>query len=358
MRPRSEAELAALIAGAPGPLRVTGGGTRGLGGAGRELSVAELTGITLHEPGALTMVARAGTPVAQIEAALAAEGQHLPWEPGDARALTGLSAEPTIGAVIATNSSGPRRVVAGAARDFLLGVRFVDGMGNVVANGGRVMKNVTGLDLSRLMAGAHGTLGVLSEVSFKVLPRPRATLTLGFCGLDPARAVAAMARALGSACSVSGAAHLPETGETWLRLEGTAESVAARAGKLALLLRDHGSAQEVAADWEAVRDGRALAGAGAVWRLALTPTAGPGVIARLPEGARWFLDWGGGRLWVGAAAGMDLRGALGAIPGHATRLTGPGPGRFHPEPEGVAALTRALRARFDPRGILNPGLFD
>jgi len=353
--PADEGELAALVAAADGPVRVRGGGSHGIGGPGAPLSLARLSGITLYEPGALTMVARAGTPLAEVEAALAAEGQYLPWEPPDPRALSGATGAPTIGGVFATNASGPRRVAAGAARDFLLGVRIVDGHGAVVKNGGRVMKNVTGMDLTRLMAGAHGTLGILTEVSFKVLPRPGAVRTLALPGLDAAQAVAVMARALGSPHGVTGTAFLPGEGETLLRLEGPEAALPARADKLAALI---GPLAEAACDWAAIRDARALAGAGDIWRLSLTPTASPGVVARLPDGARWFLDRGGGRLWVAVAPGSDLRAALGPIPGHATRITGAGPGRFHPEPPGVAALTRALREKFDPRGLFNPGMFD
>ncbi|MBW7922867.1 MAG: FAD-binding protein [Rubellimicrobium sp.] len=355
MAPVDEGELAVLVAGADGPLRVRGGGSHGIGGPGEPISTARLSGITLYEPGALTMVARAGTPLAEIEAALAAEGQYLPWEPPDLRALTGATGAPTIGGVFATNTSGPRRVVAGAARDFLLGVRFIDGRGAVVRNGGRVMKNVTGVDLTRLMAGAYGTLGILTEVSFKVLPRPEAARTLALRGLDAAQAVAVMARALGSPHGVTGAAFLPERAEMLLRLEGPEAALPARVGKLAALI---GPLTEAACDWAAIRDGRALAGAGDVWRLSLTPIASPAVVARLPDGARWFMDWGGGRLWVAAAPGSDLRAALGPIPGHATRITGTGGTRFHPEPPGVAALTHALREKFDPRGLFNPGMFD
>ena len=191
--PATEDELADVVraaAAAGRPLAIEGGGTRGIGHAveGDRLSTAALTGITLYEPGALTLVVRAGTPLAEVEAALAAEGQMLPFEPWDARALTGSNGVPTVGGMVAVNAAGPRRMQAGACRDSLIGVRFVDGTGAVVKNGGRVMKNVTGLDLVKLMAGSHGTLGVLTEVGFKVLPRPEATATLVLEGLDDATA--------------------------------------------------------------------------------------------------------------------------------------------------------------------------
>ena len=180
LRPDTEAELARMLAAADGPLRVQGGGTRPIGGPveGTPLTTSRISGIELYEPGALTMVAKAGTPLAEIEAALAEEGQRLAFEPIDHRGLLGTEGTPTVGGVFAANVSGPRRIQCGAARDFLLGVRFVDGAGRVVKNGGRVMKNVTGYDLVKLMAGAHGTLGVLTEVALKVLPVPEMSATL------------------------------------------------------------------------------------------------------------------------------------------------------------------------------------
>ena len=214
LRPGSEAELAGLVRAARGPLAVGGGFTRGMVAEGEPLTVAGLSGIELHEPGALTLVAKAGTPVAEVERALGEAGQRLAFEPMDLRALLGTTGEPTLGGVIATNASGPRRVQGGAARDFLLGRRFVDGTGMAVSNGGRVMKNVTGLDLARLLAGSHGTLGVITEVALKVLPAPEATLTLTLAGLDVARAVQALSAALSSPFEVTGAAHDAENGVT------------------------------------------------------------------------------------------------------------------------------------------------
>jgi len=362
LRPRDEADLAEAVRAANGPLRIEGGGTRPVGGTveGTALSVAALSGVVLYEPGALTLVVRAGTPLAEVEALLAAEGQRLPFEPMDHRALMGTDGTPTVGGMVATGASGPRRVQAGACRDFLLGARFVDGTGAVVKNGGRVMKNVTGYDLTRLMAGAHGTLGVLTEVAFKVLPVPEAVVTLALRGLDDAQAVAAMAAALGTPFEVTGAAHLPGQG-TFLRVEGFADQAAYRADRLVAALASFGTAERLADDpWPGIRDVTAFAGRpGDVWRLSPTPSEAPGIVARAgAEGAVY--DWGGGLVWLLVAPGTDLRARLGPFAGHATLIRAAPAARarlgaFHPEAAAVAALSRGLRARFDPRGILNPG---
>ena len=363
LTPGSEGELAETIRAASAPFRIEGGGTRpvGLTGAETVLSTRGLGGITLYEPGALTIVAQAGTPVAEIEAALSAENQRLAFEPMDHRALLGTEGEPTIGGIVAANVSGPRRVSVGACRDFALGVRFVDGAGNVVKNGGRVMKNVTGYDLVKLMCGAHGTLGVLTEVSLKVLPRPDTAATLSFTGLSTADAVALMSAALGSPFEVTGAAHLP--GEaTLLRVEGFEASVRYRAGRLRDALTRFGAAEigdDI--DWSAIGNVAALAGGiEDVWRISVKPSDAPLVADRLPE-ARLRLDWGGGLIWAAVEPGTDLRAKMAGLPGHATLVRGDVEtkrrlGVFHPEPPALADLARGLRARFDPKGLLNPGL--
>ncbi len=363
IEPETEEELAEALRGAAGPLRIEGGGTRGIGapGEGQTLSAGRLRGVTLYEPGALTLVVKAGTPLAEVEELLAEEGQYLPFEPPDMRALMGTSGEPTIGGVVAANASGARRIRAGACRDSLIGVRFVDGRGDVIRSGGRVMKNVTGYDLVKLMAGSHGTLGVLSEVSFKLLPAPEAVANVVLDGLDVTEAVVAMAAALGTPYEVSGAAFLPATGRVMLRLEGFEASVSYRAGRLAQALGKSGAARidadgvQVAEAWKAVRDVLPFAGrVGDVWRVHAKPTDAPAVIEAI--GAEdYFLDWGGGLIWALMAPGSDLRARLpeGAI---ATLVRGSGQPRFHPEPAPVAALSAGLRRQFDPRGILNPGL--
>ena len=370
LRPTSEAQLAEAVRDAGGPLSIRGGGTRGPLTEGTALSTDALTGLALYDPGALTLVVAAGTPLAEVEAALAAEGQRLPFEPPDVRALLGREGTPTIGGVAAAGASGPRRIAAGACRDSLIGVRFVDGAGTVVRNGGRVMKNVTGYDLVKLMCGAHGTLGVLSEIAIKVLPAPAAAASLSIEGLEDAQAVAAMSAALGSPFEVTGAAHLPAGvgggPVTRIRIEGFDDSVAYRAARLAEHLSRFGAARPerdpdaVAHDWAHVRDAGPFAGRpGDVWRISVRPSDGPGVAAA--AGVPVFYDWGGGLVWALAPAGTDLRARLPDLHGHATLIradaaTRARMGTFHPEAPGLAELSAGLRRRFDPRGILNRGL--
>ena len=398
LAPGTETELAEAVRAAHGDgrsLRIRGGGTRaGFGHAVEAddtLDVGALSGITLYEPGALTLVVGAGTPLSEVVDALAAENQMLPFEPMTFDAIGGgdgddgdddgqageAGAGSTIGGVVATNASGPRRLQAGACRDSMIGVRFVDGRGDVIKNGGRVMKNVTGYDLVKLLAGSHGTLGVLTEVAFKVLPAPEATATLTVHGLDAGAAVAAMSAALGSPYDVSGAAHLPagvgaERARTLVRVHGFTGSVQYRAERLRALLGERAEVtlddapDSTAATWRAVRDIRALAAApddGSpvldLWRISVRPSVGADVVARLRD-ARTALDWGGGLVWAAVAPGTDVRTALAGVSGHATLVrasagTRDRLGAFEPEAPGVARIAAGLRARFDPSGILNPG---
>jgi glycolate oxidase FAD binding subunit len=308
--------------------------------------------------------------LAEIERMLAAENQRLPFEPMDHRALLGTQGTPTIGGVVGGNISGSRRIQAGACRDSLIGVRFVDGTGAIVKNGGRVMKNVTGYDLVKLMAGSWGTLGVLTEVSFKLLPDVETSACLVISGLTNAQAVQAMAMAMGTPYEITGAAHLPKgaagqgVAQTLLRLEGFAQTVAYRAGQLQKHLGDFGAVDviddhaQVQSLWRDIRDVAPFHGRdGDVWRVSVKPGDG----ARLGENIKGevYFDWAGGLIWALVAKGHDLRADLGHFAGHATRVRGkntPDSPMLQPDPPPIAALSVKLKHQFDPRGILNPGL--
>lgn len=357
MTPATETELAEMIRASAGQIVIQGGGTRTLERReGQTINTSGLSGIQIYEPGALTLVARAGTRLSEVEAALSAEGQRFPFEVPDMRGLLGTSGESTIGGVVAANASGPRRVQAGACRDSLIGVRFVNGEGTIIKNGGRVMKNVTGYDLVKLMAGSWGQLGVLTEVSFKVLPAPESTATLMLRNLDDAQSVAAMSAALASPFEISAAAHLPGAG-TFLRIEGFANSVAYRAERLRKHLAPYGPVEmcEESTIWAKVRDVQPFhAVAGDVWRLSIKPSDAPGLIARAGAMSH-LMDWGGGLLWLLIEPGTDLRSRLGAFQGHATRVRGDavsGP-TFHPEVPAIARLMDGIRQKFDPRGLFS-----
>ncbi|MEM7693168.1 MAG: FAD-binding protein [Pseudomonadota bacterium] len=377
--PDSEAGVCAVVQGARAarePIEIVGGGTRRALGrpvqAARSLSLCALTGITHYEPGALTIGAAAGTPLEEINAALAAEGQRLSFEPLDHRRLLASEGAPTIGAVAACNLSGPRRIVSGACRDSLIGVRFVDGTGDVVKNGGRVMKNVTGYDLVKLLCGSWGTLGVLTEVTIKVQPISERAVTLVIHDLDIVAAVATMSAALSSPYEVSGAAHLPGApSRTVLRIEGFARQVDYRLARLADRLKVTPDTLEGAAHdalWREIRDMEPFAGdTRPVWRLSVRPSDAPALGKALQErcGADLMLDWGGG-LMVAKLPDTDDAGAaavreeLARFGGHATLTRAPAQLRaavpvFQPPAPRVAALSEAIRQTFDPDRILNPG---
>ena len=351
LRPETESDLSAIIRTAPAPLTSIGGGTRLQPGEGQgaRLTTAALTGVTLYEPAALTLVARAGTPLAEIEALLASEGQRLPFEP-PARAGS------TIGGVTAANASGPRRVKDGAARDSLIGVRFVDGAGEIIKNGGRVMKNVTGYDLVKLMAGSRGRLGVLTEVAYKTQPIPPAVVTLTLPGLTAARAIPPLTAALTGPWDVSGAGWLPDMG-AMIRIEGLAGSVKLRTETLSHRLAAWGEVLTLdAAPWHLLSAN--IPGSGAaprsdadLWRILCRPSQAAQILATLPA-PPLALDWGGSLIWADLPAVTVPQ-----LPGHAqaTRMTGRDPLHLPPPQPAIAALNDGLRAQFDPRGIFARG---
>lgn len=384
--PASAPEASSVIAEARAskrPLAIEGGGTRaGLGRAAQTeatLSTKALTGITLYEPAELVIAAKAGTPLADIEATLAARGQMLPFEPMDHRALLGSEGEPTIGGITACNISGPRRIQAGACRDHLIGMRLVNGRAEPVKSGGRVMKNVTGLDLVKLNCGAYGTLGLLTEVTYKVLPKPEVAGTLALFGLDDMRAFEALSRALGSPYEISAAAHLPAglgsaQARTLLRIENFAHSVDYRLGELQKLLAPFGEGlrlvqHEADALWRDVRDCRLLAEPRerAVWRISTAPTRAAALVARIKRDLDFthFYDWGGGLIWLAApetgdAGAQIIRAALARTGGHATLVRGSPDLRsridvFQPLAAPLMKITAGIKASFDPDAILNPG---
>jgi len=384
--PASEPDACAFVASAIAartPLAIVGGGTRA--GLGRPtqtqatLSSAGLTGITLYEPAEMVIGARAGTPLAEVQRTLADRGQMLPFEPMDHRALFGTTGEPTIGAVAAGNISGPRRINAGAARDALIGIRLVNGKGEAIKSGGRVMKNVTGLDLVKLVAGSFGTLGFLTEVIFRVLPMPERVVTLVWHGRSDKAGVALLSAALGSPFEPFAPAHLPagiggSQARTLLRLENFSDSIDYRKGELQALLSAYDQPELIEGEestslWEQVRDARVFAGTDeAVWRLSLTPGNGPKAMAALVStlpGARWFYDWGGGLVWLGVPAQGDagaaaIRAVLKPLGGHATLVRAPDAIRasvpvFEPLAEPLMRVTAGIKTSFDPAGVFEPG---
>lgn len=355
LAPANEAEAAEILADCHArrrPLRIAGGGTRVENRvAGDLLSLSRLSGVVTYSPGEMTLIARPGTSLPEIQAMLAAESQTLAFEPPDLRAVLGCGGTPTLGGVVAANASGPRRLLAGACRDHLLGARFVDGRGRVLKSGGRVMKNVTGLDLAKLLAGSFGTLAVLTEVVLKTLPLLPARTTLAFPAATGATALRIFTAALSTPFEVSGAAHVG--GTAFLRIEGLESQLAHRRDRLLALLA--GFRPEVMDDapWDAIRDAAHFAGGGPLWRILCKPTDAPGLCAGLRAmGGDCSLDWGGGLVWYRGP------GHPRTLAAHATlvrRADATGPA-FPPLPGGVARLQDGLRRTFDPAGILNPGL--
>ncbi len=384
MTPTTEDAVSALVAEAieaGQPLTITGGGTRSAitrpVQSERTLDLSGLRGITLYEPAEMVVGAWVGTPLTEIEAKLAEHNQMLSFEPADYRAVLGTQGEPTIGGVVAGNVSGPRRVLAGAARDNLIGVRFVNGRGELIKNGGRVMKNVTGLDLVKLQAGAWGTLGVLTEVIFKVTPRPPEGRTLVVEGLDDQAAIALLGQAMGTPFEVNGAAHLPAEGKvparTLMRIEGFPDQLDYRIPALTEKLGVTGSTvSDVDHDtlWREVRDILPLAKDQdqVLWRISCPAMSGASIVGAIQSqrSAQAIYDWSGGLVWLQTSpdddAGADIiRSACEPHSGaHATLFRAPPTLKanvpvFNPLEPGLMALTRSVKASLDPQGLFNPG---
>jgi glycolate oxidase FAD binding subunit len=323
-------------------LRLRGAGTKDFYGENLEGQILELTaheGIVHYEPSELVITARCGTPLSHLETALQREGQFLACEPPR------LEGDPSIGGVIATGLSGPRRMYAGAVRDFVLGTRLMDGEGQELHFGGEVMKNVAGFDVSRLLCGSLGILGVITEVSLKVLPLPREEVTLRL-ELPAAEAVAAFNRWAGEPLPLSGAAWTE--GAAWLRLSGASPSVSAARVRIG---GESVDTEPARAFWNSLRDLTLPVFASAsLWRLSLPAAAAP-----LSLGAATLIDWGGALRWYAQLpAAVDVRAAAAAAGGTAMHWRGGAVGeRFHPLSATSLSLHRRLKARFDPRGIFN-----
>jgi glycolate oxidase FAD binding subunit len=395
-QPQREQEAEDLIRWAAAediPLEIVGSASkRALGRpstATQTLDLRGLAGIAAYEPEELILTAAAGTPLAEIESALMARRQMLAFEPPDLGPLLGAPAGlATLGGIVATNLSGPRRPRAGAARDHVLGCRAISGRGETFYSGGRVVKNVTGYDLPKLLSGSYGTLAALTEITVKVLPLPETARTILLHSLDDDRAMDAMAAALGSGSDVSSAAHIPADvanaiaiavsggSVTAIRLEGFARSIGDRIDALCNLLAPYGEmkiadAEVSAVLWRAIADVEPLLGGrDIVWRLSVPPHAGASVAAEirrsLPPGshARHYYDWGGGLVWMTLAGddahATEVRRALAATGGHATLIRAPAALRqkvsvFQPQPQALHELSKRVKLQFDPRRILNPG---
>jgi glycolate oxidase FAD binding subunit len=372
-------------------LELAGQGTkRGIGRPSQTdltLDLSGLTGVTLYEPAELVLSARAGTPIDEIEVLLEKNNQELAFEPMDYGPLLGGEANRgTLGGVIAANLSGPRRIKSGAARDHFLGVTAVTGRAETIKSGGRVVKNVTGYDLCKVLAGSWGTLGAMTDITVKVLPKAETEATVLVAGLDDARACAAMAAAMGSSCDVSGAAHLPDHVASWfdglprpeastvLRLEGFAPSVVHRKGALAALMKSYGPVavldeKNSHALWQSIRHVKPFAGeatrARPLWRISVPPSRGHEIAAAITPAAQMFYDWGGGLIWVAMPFADEpdataIRGAVAAVGGHATLIRAPAAvraavGVFASEDPASSALAKRVKESFDPKGVLNPG---
>ncbi len=388
-QPTTAQELEAAVKWAAAertPLEVIGSGSKRNWGravqSAHTLRTDGITGIIDYEPAELVLTVKAGTALQEVEALLKEHNQELPFEPANLSSVLGTPAQAgTIGGVLATNLSGPRRLKAGAARDHVLGLEAVSGRGEIFKAGGRVVKNVTGYDLARGFCSSWGTLAVAASFSIKVLPRAAKECTLVLLGLTPQEASEAMSEAMGSSAEVSSAAHLPqgfcslsqEHAMTLLRLEGIPVSIEYRLEKLRSILKRFPSQDLIEGEtshktWANLRDLIGFAGSDKpLWKISVSPTAGHQVIAELEKqfAIRWMMDWAGGLVWVEMQGGephdVPLRQIIAENGGgHATLLRASAEIRasinvFQPQAETLMGLSKRLKAQFDPHNILNPG---
>lgn len=378
-RPSSAAqvrEIARLAVEGRLGLRILGHGSKpGQGApvaADYALDLSRLSGIVSYQPEELVLRAGAGTPMTELLEALRERRQHLGFEPPDWGPLYGAApGRGTIGGALACNASGPRRFSAGAARDHFLGFAAVNGRGEEFRAGGAVVKNVTGYDLPKLFAGSHGRLGIMTEVTIKVLPAPADAATLMVRDLTDEAALRALRLAAASPLELSGLAHLPagigETGaRTIFRLEGPMASVTERLSRLKILLQEFGPCESPGAAaareiWRQIRDAEFFVKeTQPLWRISAPPASGAEIAARIGAG-RYFFDWAGGLIWLLSEDAAGVRGAVNATGGHATLFRAPDALRgsvpvLHPQPPALAALEQRVREAFDPFGIFNPPL--
>jgi glycolate oxidase FAD binding subunit len=323
-------------------LNIIGNGTKSFYGPpaqGQRFEVAAHYGIIDYEPSELVLTARAGTPLTEIEALLDEGGQMLAFEPPH----YGNGA--TLGGTIAGGFSGPRRPYTGAARDFVLGIKCINGKGDLLKFGGQVMKNVAGYDISRLMVGALGTLGVLLEVSLKVLPKPTHEITV-VLEKQPDKAVNAMNRWAAQPLPLSGASYVG--GRIYIRLSGSEGGVKAAVRQLGG--EEYAEGQSF---WQALREHKHyfFQDNTPLWRLSLAPAT-----PALDLPGQWFLDWGGAQRWLKSdAPAQEIRAAVAAVSGHATLFRGSEKTEpvFHPLPPPLVILHRRIKKAFDPERILN-----
>jgi glycolate oxidase FAD binding subunit len=379
--PTCEADIVDTIADAlrgGTKLAIVGGGSKarvGAACAARPLPLGGIAGIVDYDPAELVLTVRPGTPLSDVQALVAGERQMLAFDPFDHGPIYGEAAgRATIGGVIAAGAAGSGRLSGGGARDHLLGFRAVSGRGEAFVAGAKVVKNVTGFDLPKLAAGSWGRLFAMTELTLKVLPSPRVTMTRIIAGLEAADAVQAMAVAMGSQAEVAAAAHIPaglrgNEALTAFRIQGFGPSVARRCAMLEALLAPVGPVEapgedQAAAFWNDLRTLSPLGHDRALWRVNVPPRAACSVLAALaPLGADWMLDWAGGLIWLALDGDPDrVRQAASQAGGHATLIRADETVRavvpaFHPADPGVAALEARVRRAFDPAGLFETGRF-